>query len=167
VNETFRLGLAVIVVTLLIVAVAGLGSLGLLAFVGVALDAGVLNETAVRVIVLPFTLFVLWGVRVFPPALAERARSQGRYLDEASIVRATKIVYVLLAALVLAAFVYVLLQQFSPAEVFKILVLPPVIVGGGFLTLMYADMQGGRSGWTHALVVLAITAGLTWLILQV
>ena len=43
-NETFRLGLAVIVVTLLIVAVAGLGSLGLLAFVGIALDAGVLTR---------------------------------------------------------------------------------------------------------------------------
>ena len=55
----------------------------------------------------------------------------------------------------------------SPAEVFKILVLPPVVVGGGFLTLMYADVAGGRSGWTLALVVLATTAGLTWLILQV
>ena len=166
-NELFRVGLAVVVVTLLIVALAGLGSLGLLAFLGLALDAGVLNETAVRVIVLPFTLFVLWGVRVFPPALAERARSQGRYRDEASIVRATKIVYLVLGALLLAAFVYVLLQQFSPAEVFKILALPPVLVGGGFLALMYADMAGGRSGWTLALAVLAVTGGLTWLILRV
>jgi hypothetical protein len=88
---------------------------------------------------------------VRPPALAERARSQGRYRDEASILRATKIVYLLLGALVLAAFVYVPLEQFSPAEVFKILALPPVLGGGGFLVLVYADMlegaRVGRSRW--------------------
>jgi len=162
-----RVGLAVVVVTLLIVIVAGLGALGLLTFVALVRDAGIWNEAIVKLIVVPFTLFVIWGVRVFPPAFAERARSQGRYRDEASIVVATKIVYFVCGVLLLAAFVFVLLQQFSPGEVFKILTLPPVIVGGGFLTLMYADMAGGRWGWTMALAVLAVTGVLTWLILQV
>jgi hypothetical protein len=51
--------------------------------------------------------------------------------------------------------------------VFKILALPPALVGGGFLALVYADMAGGRSGWTLALAVLAVAGGSTWLILRV
>lgn len=161
-----RVGLAVVVVTLLIFGVAGVGALGILAFLGLARDAGMWSEGIARLIVVPFTLFVIWGVRVFPPLLAARARSQGRYRDEASIVRATKIVYLVCGVLLLAAVVFVLLQQFPAQDVVKILVLPPILVGGILLAWMYAEVAGGRQGWTLALALLAVTGGLTWLITQ-
>jgi hypothetical protein len=165
-SEKRRVGLAVVVVALLIVVVSGLVSLALLAFVGLARDTFTWDYATVRLIVIPFALLVVYGVRVFPPALAARARSQGRDRDAESIESATKIVYLVFGVLLLAAVVFVLLQQFSAREVFKILVLPPVLVGGILVAWMHADMAGGRKGWTLALAALAATGGLTWLIAQ-
>jgi hypothetical protein len=162
-----RLGQAVVVLALLIVVVAGLASLALLAVLGLARDSFTWNYTTVRLLVLPFALVAIYGVRLLPPALAARARSQGRDRDAESFEQATKIVYLLFGLLLLGVLVFVLLQQFSAPEVSKIFLLPPVLVGGIFIALMYADMDGSRRGWTTALAVLVVTGCLCWLILQI
>jgi hypothetical protein len=76
-------------------------------------------------------------------------------------------VYPAFGVLVGVGAVYALLQTFPAREVLKILLLPPVLVGGILVAWMYADMgDPGVKGWTLALFVLVVTGGLTWFIVQ-
>jgi hypothetical protein len=165
-SERLLVARAAVVVALLVAVVAGIAALGLLAVLVVARDASTWDRATVRLIVFPFVLAFVYGIRVLPPALAARARSQGRVRDADAYERATKVVYAVGGVLLLALLVFVFLQMFPLREVLKILLLPPIVVGGIFVSWMYADMAGGTRGWTFAAVVLAGAAVLTWLILQ-
>jgi hypothetical protein len=165
-NETLHVVRAFVVVLLLVVAILTLVAIALLFLLGLARNTLTWDYATIRLVVIPFAVLAVYGVRIAPPRLAARARSQGRERDAENIERATKFVYLLFGLLVAVGLVLVLHQQFSAREVLKVLLLPPVVVGGLFLAGMYADMAGGRWGWTRALVVLVAIAALTWLILQ-
>jgi hypothetical protein len=76
-------------------------------------------------------------------------------------------VYPAFGVLVGVGAVYALLQTFPAREVLKILLLPPVLVGGILVAWMYVDMgDPGVKGWTLGLFVLVVTGGLTWFIVQ-